>query len=130
MDSYEEALLDVGTVLSRYDEDNNYAVYGFGGEPIRRFYANHPSSSDDKSPLPSLSRMTSVVAQVQSESKEAEAPASTTPTDKVKETMQAATEVLEAVEAAEARRRRLRLWRHLLRVRRRLRLRVRLRVRL
>ena len=102
MDSYEEALLDVGTVLSRYDEDNNYAVYGFGGEPIRRFYANHPSSSDDKSPLPSLSRMTSVVAQVQSESKEAEAPASTTPTDKVKETMQAATEVLEAVEAAEA----------------------------
>ena len=102
MDSYEEALLDVGTVLSRYDEDNNYAVYGFGGEPIRRFYANHPSSSDDKSPLPSLSRMTSVVAQVQSESKEADAPASTTPTDKVKETMQAATEVLEAVEAAEA----------------------------
>lgn len=87
MDSYEEALLDVGTVLSRYDEDNNYAVYGFGGEPIRRFYANHPSSSDDKSPLPSLSRMTSVVAQVQSESKEADAPASTTPTDKVKETM-------------------------------------------
>ena len=101
--SYEEALLDVGTVLSRYDEDNNYAVYGFGGEPVRRHYANHPPSSDEKSPLPSLSRMAStVVAQVQSESKEADAPASTTPTDKVKETMKAATEVLEAVEAAEA----------------------------
>ena len=103
MYSYEEALLDVGTVLSRYDEDNNYAVYGFGGEPIRRFYANHPSSSEDKSPLPSLSRMTStVVAQVQSESKEEDVPVSATPTDKVKETMKAATEVLEAVEAAEA----------------------------
>ena len=31
--SYEEALVDVGVVLSRYDEDNNYAVFGFGGQP-------------------------------------------------------------------------------------------------
>ena len=42
MDSYEEALLDVGTVLSRYDEDNNYAVYGFGGE---RFLASIKGNS-------------------------------------------------------------------------------------
>ena len=25
--------MDVGVVLSRYDEDNNYAVFGFGGQP-------------------------------------------------------------------------------------------------
>ena len=31
--SYEEALVDVGTVLSRYDKDDTYAVYGFGGQP-------------------------------------------------------------------------------------------------
>ena len=27
--------MDVGVVLSRYDEDNNYAVFGFGGQPGR-----------------------------------------------------------------------------------------------
>ena len=31
--SFEEALLDIGTVLHRYDEDDSYAVYGFGGIP-------------------------------------------------------------------------------------------------
>ncbi|KNB45277.1 hypothetical protein JH06_2314 [Blastocystis sp. subtype 4] len=49
---YEEALLDVGTVLSRYDDDNTFAVYGFGGAPLKRHYHDYPASSGDKSPLP------------------------------------------------------------------------------
>ena len=44
--------MDVGTVLSRYDDDNTFAVYGFGGAPLKRHYHDYPASSGDKSPLP------------------------------------------------------------------------------
>ena len=44
--------MDVGTVLSRYDDDNTFAVYGFGGAPVKRHYHDYPVSSGDKSPLP------------------------------------------------------------------------------
>mgnify|MGYP002537874691 CR=1 FL=1 len=39
-------------MLSRYDDDNTFAVYGFGGAPLKRHYHDYPASSGDKSPLP------------------------------------------------------------------------------
>ena len=35
---YEEALIDIGSVLSRYDADNMYCVYGFGCQPDLKKY--------------------------------------------------------------------------------------------
>ena len=49
--SYEEALLDIGTVLHRYDDDDCYAVYGFGGVPHGlKHAASSVRSPSDNSP--------------------------------------------------------------------------------
>ena len=49
--SYEEALLDIGTVLHRYDDDDCYAVYGFGGVPHGlKHAASSVCSPSDNSP--------------------------------------------------------------------------------